>query len=90
MTLIKKAVMFTLAQEKERKEKVMRKLTSQKKIRIVGIMQFETIYPRDIIAALALIGAFVLLALGVDTFVAAITTAIIGYYFSKRVYEENN
>lgn len=68
----------------------MRMLTCQKKIQMVKMMKFETIHARDIIAALALIGAFVLLAMGVDTFVAAITTAIIGYYFSKRVYEENN
>ena len=46
------------------------------------------IQARDIIALVVLIGCFWLLSLGVDSFVAAITTAIIGYYFSKRVYEE--
>ena len=45
---------------------------------------------RDIIAVLVLGGAFFLLYKGIDTFVAAITTAIIGYYFSKRVFEEKN
>ena len=33
---------------------------------------------------------FVLLAMGVDSFVSAMTTMINGYYFSKRVYEEEN
>lgn len=46
------------------------------------------IYPRDIIAVLVLAGCFYLLYLGIDSFVAATATAIIGYYFSKRVYEE--
>lgn len=78
------------ARPAQKKKKVMRERTCKKKTPRTGKMKFERIYPRDIIAALALIGSFVLLGLGVDTFVAAITTAIIGYYFSKRVYEENN
>ena len=47
-------------------------------------MKFEA---RDIVALFVLAGAFWLLSKGIDSFVAAITTAIIGYYFSKRVYE---
>lgn len=49
---------------------------------------FNKIMPRDIVAVLVLIGCFYLLLMGIDSFVAAVTTAIIGYYFSKRVYEE--
>ena len=48
-------------------------------------MRFQA---RDIIALVVLTFCFVLLYLGVDSFVTAITTMIIGYYFSKRVYEE--
>jgi len=46
------------------------------------------IYMRDIIALIVLIGCGFLLYKGVDSFVTAITTCIIGYYFSKRVGEE--
>lgn len=53
-------------------------------------MKFKTIYPRDIIAVLALTACFILIGIGKNSFVSAITVAIIGYYFSKRVYEENN
>jgi hypothetical protein len=50
----------------------------------------EKIYPRDIIAIIVLMFCFTLLAMGKDSFVSATTTLIIGYYFSKRVYEEKN
>lgn len=46
------------------------------------------IYFRDIIAAAVLAGCGFLLYKGIDNFVTAIVTCIIGYYFSKRVYEE--
>ncbi len=46
------------------------------------------IHMRDIIAIIALLGCGFLLYKGMDGYVAAIATAIIGYYFSKRVYEE--
>ena len=45
---------------------------------------------RDIIAVAVLAGCGFLLYKGVDSFVTAITTCIIGYYFSKRVYEDKN
>jgi len=51
-------------------------------------MKFGTIYARDIIAAGCLAGGFVLIARGVDSFVTATMTLILGYYFSKRVFEE--
>jgi len=53
-------------------------------------MKISTIHPRDIIALIVLIGCGLLLYKGIDSFVTAITTLIIGYYFSKRVYEESN
>ena len=53
-------------------------------------MKIETIHARDIIAGLVLIGCFILIGLGIDSFVTGITALIIGYYFSKRVYEEKN
>ena len=51
-------------------------------------MNILRIYPRDIIAVIVLIACFLLIWQGVDTFITAITAVIIGYYFSKRVYEE--
>lgn len=48
------------------------------------------IFPRDIIALVSLIACFILIYKGINGVVSAITVAIIGYYFSKRVYEENN
>ena len=51
--------------------------------------QFETIHMKDIVALVVLVGGFVLIAMGKDSFIAAITAAVVGYYFSKRVYEEN-
>jgi len=47
-------------------------------------------HPRDLIAILILTACFILIGMGVDSFVTAITTLIVGYYFSKRVYEEKN
>ena len=52
-------------------------------------MKLEKIYPRDIIAVIVLIGCGFLLYKGIDSFVTAAATLIIGYYFSKRIYEEN-
>jgi len=52
-------------------------------------MKFEKIYARDIIAALLIIGCFWLKLKGIDGTVSLIMVAIIGYYFSKRVFEEN-
>ena len=52
-------------------------------------MKIGKIYPRDIIAALVLIGIFILIAFGFDGWLQGIGAVIIGYYFSKRVYEEN-
>jgi len=53
-------------------------------------MKIQTIYPRDIIAILTLIGCFVLIYKGINGIVSAIAVSIIAYYFSKRVYEENH
>lgn len=53
-------------------------------------MKIEKIYPRDIIAVIVLIAIFLLLALGNDGWLQGIGAVIIGYYFSKRMYEENN
>ena len=55
-----------------------------------NMVKISKIYPRDIIAIIALLACFILIGLGVDTFITAITAVIIGYYFSKRVYEERN
>jgi hypothetical protein len=47
------------------------------------------IKPRDVIAAIALLGGGLLLYKGVDGFVTATVTLIIGYYFGRRqdIYE---
>lgn len=60
------------------------------KVSINNTPFWERIQPRDIIALIVLTFCFVLLFLGRDGTVAAITSMIVGYYFSKRVYEEKN
>lgn len=50
----------------------------------------DRIMPRDILAAICLIGGLILTAFGIDKTVSVVMAAIIGYYFSKRVYEERN
>ena len=52
-------------------------------------MKFGTIHARDIIAALCLICCFWLISKGINGVVSGAAILIIGYYFSKRVYEEN-
>jgi hypothetical protein len=47
----------------------------------------------DIIAILIIIGAFILLALHIDSIVGGILVAIVSYYFghkSRRSYESKN
>lgn len=48
------------------------------------------IFFKDLMACVILAGCGFLLYKGIDSYVTAITTLIIGYYFSKRVYEEKN
>ncbi len=48
------------------------------------------IQPRDVIALISLMACFILIYKGINGIVSAVTVAIIGYYFSKRVYEEKN
>lgn len=52
-------------------------------------MKFEKIYPRDIIAGLSLIAIFILIGMGRNGWLQGVGALIIGYYFSKRVFEEN-
>ena len=52
-------------------------------------MQIGKVYPRDIIAGIVLLGIFILIGLGKDGWLQGVGAVIIGYYFSKRVYEEN-
>ena len=53
-------------------------------------LKIETIYPKDIIALVALIACFILIYLGINHIVSGIAIMIITYYFSKRIYEEKN
>ena len=46
--------------------------------------------PRDVIALITLVVIFTLIGLGHDGWLQGIGAVIIGYYFSKRVYEETN
>jgi hypothetical protein len=43
---------------------------------------------KDILAALILVGCFILLALGIDSYVSSTITLIIGYYFGRRTDAE--
>ena len=45
---------------------------------------------RDVIAIILIIAIMGLIALGKNSFLYPILTLVVGYYFSKRVYEENN
>jgi len=51
---------------------------------------WDKITARDILAAICLIGGLILIGLGIDSTVSVVVAAIVGYYFSKRVYEEKN
>ena len=46
------------------------------------------VYPRDVIAVLVLVLLFTSKILGFNGTVDAMIALVIGYYFSKRVYEE--
>jgi len=50
----------------------------------------ETVQPRDIIALIILVMIFCLIGMGRDGWLQGVGAVIIGYYFSKRVYEETN
>ncbi len=51
-------------------------------------MMFEKIYTRDIIAVLVLLLLFACKILGFNSYIDASIALVIGYYFSKRTYEE--
>jgi len=53
-------------------------------------MKINTIHPRDIIALILIFLCFILKMKGLDGTVSVTFALIVGYYFSKRVYEENN
>ena len=53
-------------------------------------MKMPQITARDVIALFCLISAFILKWQGIDGELDIVIAAIIGYYFSKRVYEESN
>ena len=48
------------------------------------------IHARDIIALVLILGCILLKLKGLDGNVSLVLAAIVGYYFSKRVYEETN
>ena len=50
----------------------------------------EKIQPRDIMAVLLLVGAIILRIKGLDGSLDVVVGALVGYYLSKRVYEEKN
>ena len=54
------------------------------------MLRIEKIYPRDIIAFICLAAIFVLIGLGHNGWLQGIGAVIIGYYFSKRVWEESH
>ena len=52
-------------------------------------MKFEKIHMRDIVAIFVLTAAFMLKVKGIDGMLDTLIALIVGYYFSKRVFEEN-
>ena len=50
-------------------------------------MIIKPIEPKDILAAIILIGGFILLAKGIDTVVGGIVILVASYYFRKRMEE---
>lgn len=46
------------------------------------------IYFKDIIAVIILVGLFVCKLVGMDGLIDSMIALVIGYYFSKRVFEE--
>lgn len=50
----------------------------------------DTIQARDIIAVFVLSGCFALKFTGANGSVSVTMAVIVGYYFSKRMYEEKN
>ena len=56
----------------------------------VGNSFLNKLQPRDILAAIVLIMCFVLMILKYNGYIQGVATLIIGYYFSKRVYEEKS
>lgn len=53
-------------------------------------MKFQNIYWRDMVAVLVLCMCFYLILQGYNGFIQGIMAVIVGYYFSKRVFEEKN
>ena len=45
----------------------------------------EKLYPRDIIALITLLACFILMYLGVDSFVSFIIIMVITFYFARRI-----
>jgi len=43
------------------------------------------IQPKDILAAIVLIGGFILMAMEIDKVVGGLMIAVVSYYFRKRV-----
>jgi uncharacterized membrane protein len=53
-------------------------------------MKINNIYPRDIIAVLVLVALFTCKLVGLNGIIDTMIALVIGYYFSKRVYEETS
>ena len=51
---------------------------------------WERVYMRDVVAVVILIMAFVAYCFGINSWLQGIIALVVGYYFSKRVYEERN
>lgn len=47
-------------------------------------MKITKIYPRDIIAAIVLIACFILMSLGIDSFVSGLIILVVTFYFARR------
>jgi len=42
-------------------------------------------YPKDLIAIIVLLACFLLMAMGINTYVAVVIAVVVGYYFGRRI-----
>ena len=52
------------------------------------MLKITKIYPRDLIAVIVLLSAFILKGMGVNTYLDIVIAVVVGYYFGRRIDTE--